>query len=102
MLWQELYLTYSYTIVTLTDYEAGINNLYSIFILIPYRVGKAMKEILEEEGLEVSLWDPKDSPYTILEQPLHLVSDTVRHISFRAFVASINDKFGVFHLATRK
>ncbi|XP_063685856.1 quinone reductase-like [Bolinopsis microptera] len=39
------------------------------------RVGKAMKEILEEEGLEVSLWDPKDSPYTILEQPLHLVPD---------------------------
>ena len=41
-----------------------------------------MKEILEEEGLEVSLWDPKDSPYTILEQPLHLVPDAVRNIFF--------------------
>ena len=85
--------------VKLTDYKVEMSNLYSIFIL--YRVGKAMKEILEEEGLEVSLWDPKDSPYTILEQPFHLVPDTVRYISFRAFVASINDKFGVFHLATR-
>ena len=41
-----------------------------------------MKEILEEEGLEVSLWDPKDSPYAILEQPLHLVPDAVRNIFF--------------------
>ena len=41
-----------------------------------------MKEILEEEGLEVSLWDPKDSPYTILEQPLHLVPDAVRNVFY--------------------